>query len=88
MPFQSSYRFPFLSEFPTDDRRRAEKARDFLEASGKKCAEARKRQVKEVAENARRQMLDLLGVKEARPLRDLMRRERLSLRDLCHRPGA
>lgn len=87
MSFQSSHKFPFLSEFSPDHRRRAEKARSELEASKKKRAEARKRQVDEVAENARRQMHNLLGAKKARSLRDLMRRERLSLRDLCQPPG-
>jgi hypothetical protein len=86
MPSYSSHKFPFLSEFSTGDRRLAEKARGDLEASRKKSAEAGQRQVEEVMEKARRQMHDLLGAKNARSLRDVMRRERLSLRDMRQPP--
>jgi hypothetical protein len=77
---------PFLRDFSTEDRQAAERAFSQQEERQRKASESCGQKADKVVEDLRRQLYDLLGAQKLAELREGVKRERLTFRDLWQPP--
>ncbi len=80
--YSTKRNFPFLSEFSPKDARLAERAASHGEERQCKAYDAHAQKARDIAEDARRRLRDLVGKRGWDSLRESMRYRRLAFRDL------
>ena len=82
----TTHTLPFLTDFSAKDRQLAEKAFSQQEERRRKDNESQQQKADKLVEDLCRQLGDLLGAKKLAELREGLRRERLTFRDLWQPP--